>query len=296
MKLYFCLLLPLFLSLCFCSTLVSTADTEIFVNSDATLYSALLLINDNSHTTITLTDNIFYNSEISLSGKFTLRSSPGQKFTLTSPESATITLERDSNPNTNQIFQDLIFSRPFTSSIFMTFHSTTQLPVSTFVVSFINISFNLHTSENLIKFWGTYAYFKNCVFNYIASDGTILLIDSPTTFLGCEFNNNVQPITLQRAVVDYQVTIDNCTFNGNTATYSLGGAISSGDVALKILNSKFYDNSADTGGAIYFSVSSLQQQSALEIISCEFDGNSATFVSKKKENKRAYMYVYVSSS
>lgn len=184
------------------------------------------------------------------------------------------------NINSNITFKDLKIIRSLTATGTL-FSLTTGSQSKS--IHFINVSFLKHdtylpvSSTFTIDVFNSTTYFENCHFKNIEGWATVNLVDSPTTFIGSIFINSNVPITAKSDYNRfYQVSINNCVFNGSQqADPYVAGAIQPHNVAFKISNSQFYNNSGLLGGAIYFNTIDLSSQPKLEIISCKFDNNKA---------------------
>ena len=82
-----------------------------------------------------------------------------------------------------------------------------------------------------------------------------------------------QPLIIKSSIIDI-ISNSSFTNNGNS-TLTAGGAISMSDSKIRIINSKFINNTAISGGAISFECTSLDSCN-LNISTSTFDSNSAT--------------------
>lgn len=272
-------------SFLFSPTLVSGSEIELFVSNSTALENALSILasnpinNNSSNTVITVTQSFTISQTFTCNTSFTLRSTPGQVFTLTFNPS----VEMDFTGNTlattyNVTLKDLILTRPNSDDIYLMKATSTSFANSR-SLTFINVVFiNAAASNYLIFLTNFQGVFKNCKFESNGDIGVMNLVDSPTVIAGCVFSNNPMPIFASVQTNYYRIEIDNSSFVNNWS-YFQGGVISAASAALRVSNSHFYNNIGDLGGAIYALAYKFPSQSAIEIISCKFDNNTAFTVS-----------------
>lgn len=94
----------------------------------------------------------------------------------------------------------------------------------------------------------------------------------PPVFNDCEFEGNTSGYGAGMFLDGCLVNIIGCTFTGNIATMA-GGAINTGNASPNIQHTKFVDNRAGGGGAIYFY--SPMSGHSVDIFNCLFTGNDA---------------------
>lgn len=285
-------------------TFVSATETEIIIHTETEFLEAYNSINSVNHTTITLANSLNCSFAFTTSsGLFTLRSIPGQVYTITFAPTVTVFLTNNntSNNNITQTFKDLILARPDSDSTFI--HATSLSPPSTITTNsnntsslkFINVAFLATTQlESAIYLGNTSSYFENCRFERNKGAGVFFIMDSPTTFTGCTFFDNSVAITAGRNSLIYQITITNSLFDSNKALI-YGGPIACNNVGLKISNSQFYNNTGFEGGTIYFAINLVDttHTTNLEIISSKFDNNSALAVSASTFSIYFYFLLFI---
>lgn len=139
---------------------------------------------------------------------------------------------------------------------------------STITVDGITIKDSTGTGIRLTK--NSKATIKNSTFSNCKNSAIVCKEGSVANISGCNFTGNLQSAVYNTSTSVFnssRVTIDNCTFVGNS-TDKNGGAVYNDD-DVKITNSTFKDNKANNGGAIY-------TNNSLDVKGCTFTNNTAS--------------------
>ncbi|HOZ52242.1 MAG TPA: choice-of-anchor Q domain-containing protein, partial [Chitinophagaceae bacterium] len=124
------------------------------------------------------------------------------------------------------------------------------------------------------------AYYLGLPHTFGYQGGAAVISNSQVKFANCNFNNSTAQAGGAIYATSSTLTIDKCTFRGNSASFTNGGAIYSQSSNLNITRTNFISNSTTAGagpadgGGIY--IGSGTTPSTINIDRCLFTNNSTT--------------------